>query len=122
MSLVIHILHRDEDEDIIKSTIVNALNIIELNCIHPIVEKKEGEEYFEIPESELEVLYSNGERNKLTTAHSTVFRLLSEEDIIIETSNLQKFEEAYLIALLQQGISFEAVENDEVEADAEDSG
>ena len=111
----IHILQKDETLSKLESIITDTSSILEMSFTHNLVEPEKEEEidtdaamveeddhgYQDDDKSEdkeglVEILYVGGERRNLDIATPTVLRILDDTGVIIETTDLQKFEEAYL--------------------------
>lgn len=105
---VIHIIQKYPDIHSIESTVINIYDIMELHFICP--EKDNNEEdyndelfepigFSESQRSEMEILFSNGERRNFDTTTPTVFRIIDEEGSARETTKIHIFEEMYISTL-----------------------
>ena len=113
MAIVIHIIQKDGDTNNVESTIIDLHNILELHCVYP--NKGDGEQdtnddlYNAQVEgsviNEVDFTLLSGDVRHINVTISTVFRIICDEGIIIETTNPQKFEEAYLRALTVGGVN-----------------
>lgn len=100
---IIHILQKDEVSGSYESIVVDTASIAEISFKYPLPNRiaptgdiKNDDKAEEVQESEMEILYINGERRNVSTAVPTVLRLSDEADLIVETTSVSKFEKAYL--------------------------
>jgi len=100
---IINIIEKDNETEIINSSIILISKIVLLKFIY-----KEGKEFYDY-ESEIEILLSNGEHINIysTTSNSLIFKIFYDKKIL-ETSDLQKFKE-FCISVISNGV----VESDE---------